>query len=120
MRYSLGLRLAGEGGARGGRVCATEYAVQHGDHLIHVIPGEGVVDSLCLPAGLDEAVATQPREMLRQRRLAESGPPLEVADALLAVHELAENEQAMAVAHRLQQLGRRTDGVLEVPYIHDC
>ena len=64
------------------------------------------MDGLGLPSSLDEPSLAQEREVLRQRRLAQIDAPVQFAHRHRPLQQVAEDQQALLVAERLEELRR--------------
>ena len=68
---------------------------------------DAVIEGLRLAAEGYQPFFAHPRQMLRQRRLAERNPRLQFADAhLVRLQQQAQNQQAVLVGKRTQPLRR--------------
>ena len=90
------------------------------DDWIHLKARERVVDSLGLAPRDDEALAAQLGKMLGQGRLAEPRQPFQLCHALLAVQQMAEDEQPVLVPDGLEELRGGASGIAGKVCIHDC
>ena len=74
------------------------------EHLLRLRVAHAVEDGLRLLAGVDEALLAKLGEMLRQRRLPEANPVLELPDRKLSFgRKVTQHEKSAFVSHRLQQ-----------------
>lgn len=87
---------------------------------MHLTAGQRVIDILGFAAGDHESVATQTGKMLREGGLTEADDLLELGNAPLAIQQLAQDEQPMRIAHRLEKLGSRTSLCFQLLNIHVC
>lgn len=101
--YRVGRRRRVAAHHVGWRAVFVENTSQGFDDRSDVGTGEGIINGLRLAPRLDQPVPSETGQMLRQRRLAEADNLLQLADAVLAVSQLAKDKQAMPVAHGLQQ-----------------
>ena len=79
---------------------------------------EGVIDRLRVPARFNDPSLAQSGEMLRQRRLAQADDLLQRRDRALAIVEFAQNQQAAAVGHDLQQIGYFLAATCQLLHLH--
>lgn len=98
-----------------GRAKHTRQRLENG---AGIVPCQGIVDRLGRAPRLYQRIAPKPGQMLRQRRLAEPNKFLELADAVLLSYKVAQNKQAVLIAHRLQQHARDGGLFLELFHLH--
>ena len=68
------------------------------------LAGDAVIHLLALPAGIDQPLTAQYRQLLRQGRLNDTQQLLQLTDIALSVHQLAEQQQTVTIGQRLEQL----------------
>jgi len=76
--------------------------IQRVQHVQRFAAADAVVDVLAVAPGADQAAGAQHSELLGQRRLADVEQFLQLADALLALRELAKQQQAILVGKHAQ------------------
>ncbi|HUL09071.1 MAG TPA: hypothetical protein VLV76_22260 [Candidatus Acidoferrum sp.] len=97
-----------------------EEPMQSADDLIQVIAGERIQNTLRPAARSHELGGAQLRQVLGERRLPEPREPLQFGNPPLAAEQLAEDEQAVLVAHGLQPFRRQPGRRARNLYIHSC
>jgi hypothetical protein len=101
-------------------VCLTEKPMQNADDLIQVIAGERIQNILRFATRSHEVGGAKLCQMLGERRLPEARQVLQFGHPPLTPEQLAKNEEAMLVAHRLESPCRRTGSATGDSYIHSC
>jgi len=102
------------------RVCLAQKPMESADDLIQVIAGERIPNTLRFATRSHEVRGAKLCQMLGERRLPEARETLDLGHPPLAAKQLAEDEQAMFVAHRLETPCRRAGGTPRRLYIHAC
>jgi hypothetical protein len=101
-------------------VCLAEEPMKSADDLIQVIAGERIQNILRFATRSHEVGGAKLCQMLGERRLPEARQLLQLGHPPLAPEQLAKDEEAMLVAHRLESSCRRPGRAAGDFYIHSC
>ena len=93
--------------------------VEQADHLRRRGAAEAIIDRPGIAPRLDQCLAAQPRQMLRQMRLSHVEQPLQLADGFLALGQVAQDDQPVLVREPLEQDDRPCGARPHLRYVHD-
>ncbi len=104
--------------ARAGGRGQTERRVQSLDHAQHFRPGNPVIDIRPVPARADDAIRSQPHQLLRQRHLPDAELLAELGDGFFLSPQGAKRKQTLWMRQAAHQFGGLFGGGNHGDHIH--